>query len=384
MAHDNQAPQRLRHAAGPLQALSRPGPLRHTAVAVLAVVVLYVVTSAVDPYRDLQIAQVAYLVCAAAGLTVLTGLSGQISLGQGAFMAIGAYTAVLLLNDQRWPLVVVLIAAVVVSAITGVVVGTAAARLRGPYLAGATLALAIGVPELADYGRFSHLLGGQNGLTITPTAPPLGLGAAFPLERWQAWIACLGAVALMWILAIMTGGRFGRTLRAVRDDEIAAALAGIRVGRARTLAFVVAAGCAGLGGGLLAIVTTLAAPGAFPLALSLQLVTAIILGGLGSLAGAVWGSLILVLVPSWADDVAQSANLPHNVASNLPLAIYGLVLIAVILAFPGGIQGGLRRLRTASARARRSQGGPDEPANASVPGGADSAGGGRRGMRWQR
>jgi branched-chain amino acid transport system permease protein len=367
--------------------MPRSALLRYTVTAVIAMAVLYGVTSAVDPYRDLQIAQVAYLACAAAGLTVLTGLSGQISLGQGAFMAIGAYTAALLLNDQRWPLVVVLLAAIATSAVAGVVVGMAAARLRGPYLAGATLALAIGVPELADYGRFTHLLGGQNGLTITPTAPPLGLGATFPLERWQAWIACLATVVMMWLLANLTGGGFGRTLRAVRDDEIAAALAGIRVGRARTLAFVVAAACAGLGGGLLAIVTTLAAPGAFPLTLSLQLVTAIILGGLGSLAGAVWGSLILVLVPSWADDAAQSANLPHNVAANLPLAIYGLVLIAVMLVFPGGVQGGLRRLlgfATTRPGTTRPQGGPDEPANASVTGGVDRPGSGRRRMRWQR
>jgi branched-chain amino acid transport system permease protein len=112
----------------------------------------------------------------------------------------------------------------------------------------------------------------------------------------------------------------------------------------------VSAACAGLGGGLLAVVATLAAPGAFPLTLSLQLIAAIIIGGLGSLAGAVWGSLILVYVPTWASDLSSSSGLSHNVASNLPLAVYGLVLIVVTLAFPRGLQGGLRDIGGAVRR----------------------------------
>jgi branched-chain amino acid transport system permease protein len=202
----------------------------------------------------------------------------------------------------------------------------------------------VGLPELASYGPLTKHFGAQNGLSVMPSPPPLSLGETFPLERWQAWIACGAAVITMFLLANLTRSRFGRTFRAVRDDEIAASLAGIHVARTQVLAFVVAAACGGLGGGLLAFVTTLAAPGAFTLTLSLQLVSAIILGGLGSLAGAIWGSLILVLVPSWASDVAQSAHLSHNVESNLPLAIYGLVLVVVMLAFPAGVQGGLRTL----------------------------------------
>jgi branched-chain amino acid transport system permease protein len=159
----------------------------------------------------------------------------------------------------------------------------------------------------------------------------------------------------MWLLANLTRSRLGRTLPATRDDEVAAALSGIRVSRVRILTSVVAAACAGLGGGLLAVVTTLAAPGAFPLTLSLQLIAAVVLGGLGSLAGAVWGSVILVLVPGWASDLSASANLPHNVASNLPAAIFGTVLIVVTLLFPQGLQGGLRlsARRAASLRTSR-------------------------------
>ncbi|MCW2898349.1 MAG: livM [Streptosporangiaceae bacterium] len=315
---------------------------RHTLAAAAAIVALTVLTSALSPYRDLQVAQMAYIACAAAGLTVLTGLAGQISLGHGAFMAVGAYATALLLNHRHWPLAVVLVAAVAVTAVAGLVVGVAAARLHGPYLAGATLALAVGLPGLANYGPLTELLGGQNGLSVTPSPPPLALGETFPLERWQAWISCLAVVVTMWLLANLTRSRLGRTLPATRDDEIAAALSGIRVSRVRIVTSVVAAACAGLGGGLMAVVATLAAPGAFPLTLSLQLIAAVVLGGLGSLAGAVWGSVILVLVPGWASDLATSAGLPHNVESNLPAAIFGTVLIVVTLLFPRGLQGGVR------------------------------------------
>ncbi|WP_084219448.1 branched-chain amino acid ABC transporter permease [Spirillospora albida] len=350
------------------RALFRLTLVRHTCGAVAAIAVLYVLTTTAGPYRDLQIAQAAYLTCAVAGLTVLTGLGGQISLGHGAFMAVGAYTAALLIIHQGWPLAAVLAAATGATALTGAVVGAVAARLEGPYLAGATLAFAIGLPGLANYEPLIDLLGGQNGLAVPPPVPPAGLGAAFPLERWQAWIACLGAVLTLFLLANLTRGRFGRTLRAGRDDEIAAALAGLRVARLRIVATVVSAACAGLAGGLLALVATLAAPGAFPLALSLQLIAAIIIGGLGSLAGAVWGALILVFVPTWASDAASTSGLSHNIASNLPLAIYGLVLIAVTLAFPRGLQGGLRDLGGAL---RRRLPPPRLPTN--PPGGADEA-----------
>src|SRR5512132_3105985 len=115
----------------------------------------------------------AYYFSAVAGLTVLTGQNGQISLGHGALMAVGAYATVKISDAVSWPLAVVLLAASLVAALAGVVVGAAAARLRGPYLACATLALAVGLPALAT--RFSGFLGGSNGLTVTPPIPPASL-----------------------------------------------------------------------------------------------------------------------------------------------------------------------------------------------------------------
>jgi branched-chain amino acid transport system permease protein len=304
--------------------------------------ILWLLSEELSPFNDLQLANGGYYFAALAGLTVLTGLSGQISLGHGALMAVGAYTVALLIGTEHWALVPALLAGTVITAFVGIAVGAAASRLRGPYLAGATLAFAIGLPALAD--QYSSLLGGENGLVINPPTPPSGLGANFPLERWEAWIACIGALIVLFLMNNLVHSGTGRAFRAVRDDEISASLCGLHVGRVQTVAFIVSAACAGLGGGLLAVVLQLAAPGAFELALSLSLLTAIVLGGLGSLTGAVWGAALLVLLPTWTNDLTRSFSLSTNVSNNLPLAIYGFVLIAVMLLWPGGIQAGVRAI----------------------------------------
>ena len=238
----------------------------------MGAVALAMLSTYLSDYNDLQLATGAYYFAALAGLTVLAGLSGQISLGHGALMAVGAYTVALLIGNEGWSLVPALAASLVVTAAVGIPVGAAASRLRGPYLAGATLALAVGLPALAD--RFPATFGGENGLVINPPIPPSFLGANFPLERWEAWIACAGALIVVFVLYNLIHSGLGRSFRAVRDDEIAASLCGLRVGRTQTIAFVISAGCAGLGGGLLCVVLQLAQPGAFPLQLSLSLLTA--------------------------------------------------------------------------------------------------------------
>jgi branched-chain amino acid transport system permease protein len=315
---------------------------RSLTLLIAGALLLALISEGLSEYRDLQLADGAYYFAALAGLTVLIGSSGQISLGHGALMAVGAYTVALLIGNEHWPLVPALCAAVVVTALVGIAVGAAASRLRGPYLAGATLAFAVGLPGLAY--QYSSLLGGANGLTINPPAVPSALGSNFPLERWEAWIACAGALLVAFALYNFIHSGAGRSLRAVRDDEIAASLCGLRVGRVKTLAFVLSAACAGLGGGLLTVVLQLANPGAFPLVLSFYLLAAVVVGGLGSLLGALWGAAILVLLPNWTNDIAHSFSLSQKVSANLPLAIYGFMLIVAMLAWPSGIQGGARAL----------------------------------------
>jgi branched-chain amino acid transport system permease protein len=312
--------------------------LRILSAAVLGAVIIVFLSIKLNTFRDYQIAEIAVYVTAIAGLTVLTGLSGQISLGNGAFMAIGGYTTALLLAHLGWPFIAVLILAALVSAATGAIVGVAAARLHGPYLAGVTLMLGVALPFLAYV--YPATLGGDQGLNVVYTTPAF-LGANFPPTRWQAWISSAVALVVLVLLANLGRSRVGRNWRAVRDDEVAAALAGVNVARSRVLAFVVSATCAGLAGGLLAVITALVAPGAFTITLSIALLTGAVIGGLGTLLGAIWGALVIVLVPTYATDVATSHGLSTAVASNIPVAAYGVVLILVMLIFPQGIQGGV-------------------------------------------
>jgi branched-chain amino acid transport system permease protein len=324
---------------------------RHLLLALAFGVLLFLLSIWLGAFDNLRMASAAYYFTALAGLTVLTGLNGQISLGHGALMAVGAYATALLVSRAGWPLFPTMVAATVITALVGVLVGAAASRLRGPYLAGATLALAVGLPGLAD--RYPSAFGGENGIDVAPPTPPSSLGSTFPLERWEAWIACTGALVVFVLLANLMRSRVGRTFRAVRDDEVAAQLAGLNVARVQILAFVISAACAGLAGASLVVVTQIAAPGAFQLELSLALLTGIVLGGLGSLAGAVWGALALVFLPQWSTDVAQAFSLSNDVQANLPLALYGLVLMGVVVAAPQGIQGALRGIARLVPRGRR-------------------------------
>ena len=324
---------------------------RHLLAAAGATLLLLLLSYQVDAYVDYNLAGIAVFVIAAAGLNLLTGLSGQLSLGQGAMMAVGAYSTALLL--KQWPalpMVAVLAASTVGTALAGTIFGVAAARLHGPYLAGLTLALAVALPQVAIH--YSGLFGGEEGLTVIPPAAPDFLGADFPEERWMAWVAMAAGVLTLVLLANLARGSVGRSLRAVRDNEAAAALAGIDVARTRIAAFVISSACAGLAGSLFAFWVGLTAPSGFGLSLSLQLLSAIVIGGLGSFAGAVWGSALLVVVPALTGNLASSVGLSSDVSNNLPLAIYGAVLVFAVLVFPGGIQGGVMRLASAGQALR--------------------------------
>ena len=330
---------------------------RHGLFFLAVAAVLVVVTYQVDEFTNYNIAGVAIFVIAAAGLTVLTGINGQLSLGHGALMAVGAYTTSLLLKTQpQTPLILTLLAAVITTGVAGAIIGVAAARLRGPYLAGATLALAVGLPQIATH--FGSLFGGNQGLPVAPLSPPSFLGTDFSSNRWLAWVALLAALITLFLLANLVRSDTGRRMRLVHDDETAARLAGIDVERTQVLAFIISAACAGLAGSLLAYQLGITSPTGFNLQLSLQLLSAIVIGGLGSLFGAVWGSILLVILPLKISDLAGNLNLSSDVANNLPLAVYGAVLVIAMLAFPRGVQGAIvtivrlvrRAVRTAGAR----------------------------------
>lgn len=317
-----------------------PGPplARHLALALLAAVALYFVTNALSPYNNDLLGQVALYLTALAGLSLLTGASGQISLGQGAFMAVGAYTTALLMAHTHMNFVLELLSSVGAAAALGLVVGISATRLRGPYLAGVTLLLALALPGVAD--KWSTTFGGDQGLaTLVPAGP-----ASVDPEQWLAWIELAGALITLVLLANLLASRFGRAFRAVRDNEVAAALAGVPVARTKVTAFTISAGCAGLAGAFLGLSTGVVSTGEFPLTLSIELLAAMVLSGAGSLAGMWSGAVLLVYVPQWSTSVSGDFGLGPGASAYLATIIFGVVLIVVMIAAPTGVQGGLRWL----------------------------------------
>jgi len=306
--------------------------LRHLSFALMAGIGCYALSVSVSDFANSQIATVALFTIAIAGLSMLTGGTGQLSLGHGALMAVGAYSyAELELHNPKVPLVVGLAVAAGATALAGCVLGVAAARLRGPYLAGVTLALGLATPQLAD-----HYFNSDQGVPVNLTPP----GSVQP-DHWFAWITMLCALLTLVLLANLRKSRFHRSFTAVRDDEIAASLAGISVARTQIVAFVLSAACAGLAGGLLAIADLGATPGLFPLTLSIQLIAGMVIGGMGSLVGAVWGAALSVYIPIWLDDIVNSPS--STLAANLPQIVFGLLIIGVVLVAPSGLQGALRR-----------------------------------------
>jgi branched-chain amino acid transport system permease protein len=328
--------------------------VRHGLFFLALAIVLLVLTSFVfDPFTNYNVTEVAIFSISAAGLTVLTGVNGQVSLGHGALMMIGAYTtSVLLTWHTDLPLIIVVLASILTTGIAGGIVGIAGARLRGPYLAGATLALAVALPQVPSH--FASVFGGNQGLSVPTPNPPAFLGVNFTPEQWLAWITLAAAVITFFLLANLVRSATGRRFRMVRDNEVAARLSGIDVARTQVLAYVISAACAGLAGSLFAYWVTVTSPSGFTLTLSLSLLTAVVIGGLGSLSGAVLGSFILVYLPLWTGGLASSLNLSSNVANNVPMAIYGIVLIVAILVFPRGIAGGVASILQLGRRAIRS------------------------------
>jgi branched-chain amino acid transport system permease protein len=319
---------------------------RHGLAVLAGLVGVLLVLELTSPFVNSQFATMSYYAIAAVGLTVLTGLNGQISLGHGALMAVGAYTTGLLYSGQDGlPLPVVMLIAAVLTAVVGAIVGAAAARLHGPYLAGATLAMAVAVPGLAIY--FGDTLGGEQGLRVaSPRASDWFSDAIYfisahdtPGAKLLAYLGWATLLIVLLLLANLKAGRVGRVWRAVRDDDVAAELAGIRLGRARVVAFVVSAFCAGLGGAVLGIVVRLAAPAGFTIVLSLGLLTAVVLGGLGSFTGALLGSALLVFLPPAVTDLGTGLGLDATQAAELAPFVYGVVLVLVMLLAPAGAVG---------------------------------------------
>jgi len=294
--------------------------------AAVAVIVVAVLPFFLSGYHEGLAVYVALYFVAILGLNILTGYTGQISIGHGGFMAIGGYTTVLLSHYEHWNLILTLPASFAVTFVVGILVGIPALRLSGVYLALATFGFAVSVPQLPL--KFSKFLGGSNGLHAAKSVTHLWLYVV-------SW-SCAGvAFVLAWLLL---RGRTGRAFRAVRDSEVAAASSGVALPIYKTLAFGVSGAFAGVAGSLLVLATNgFAQPSEFSVLVSLQILIGAAVAGLGSLWGVIVGAVFIGLLPS------VSASAPLIGSSHGQDVVFGLIVILVMLLLPNGVAGLLRR-----------------------------------------
>ena len=363
-ATDAVPPRRSRRRPG-LADPSSWSPLRRWVVTAVILVVALAGTFLLDPYRNYLLAMTAAYICATGGLSLLVGRTGQLSLGHAAFMAAGAYAFAFTSNalaDAEAPSLVLLIVpflvALVVATALGLIVGIAGARLHGPYLAGLTLALVIALPAIAS--TFGELFGGDAGLYISVERRPEWLSTIIANEQWQAWVGLIVAAIVLGVLSQLVRSPSAIRMQAVRDDEPAARLSGIDPVSVRVGMFGISAAAAGLGGGVLAYVTQAVSPGAYSLTFSLFLLVAVVIGGVGTLPGAIWGAIVIVLVPEITAAITEalplSAELSQRLDGNLAIVVFGVILVVVMLAAPRGIHGAVTAL---VGRLRRRR--PDAP-----------------------
>ena len=294
-------------------------------IAVVAVF-LSILPFLISGYHQGLATYVAIYFIAILGLNILTGYTGQISIGHGAFMAIGGYTTALLSADRHWSLLATLPASFAIAFICGLVVGIPALRLSGVYLALATFALAVSVPQFPL--KFSKFLGGSNGIHTANTESHLWLYIV-------GWSCAAIAFVAAWLLL---RGRIGRAFRAVRDSELAATSSGVSLPIYKTLAFGVSAAFAGVAGSLLVIATNgYVQPGEFSVLLSLQILIGGAVAGLGSLWGVLVGAVFVGLLPSVAPDV------PVIGSAHGQDVVFGLIVVLIMLLLPNGFAGFLRR-----------------------------------------
>ena len=323
-------------------------------VPILVLVLLGLVAIALpfvaSSYRTFQFTLVMVYAIALLGLNILTGYNGQISLGHGAFYAIGAYCTAILMDQVGMPYWATVPVAGVVCLVVGFVFGLPALRLEGLYLALATFALGVAMPQLLKYKALEHWTGGVQGIVIMKPEAPFGIPVT--ADQWLYFFT-LGVTLLMFVLGWnLLRGRVGRALIAIRDHHIAAEAMGVNNALYKSLAFGVSAMYTGVAGALGAIAVQFVAPDSFNIFLSIMLLVGIVIGGLASISGALYGALFLQFVPNVADEVSKAA----------PWAIFGILMILFVYLMPSGVAGGVRLLLARRGRKPQNVGSLEEEA----------------------
>ena len=294
-----------------------------------------------DPYNQSQLSVALIIFIAVLSITLLTGASGQISLGQGALMAVGGYASALAILNFNLNLWLAIPIAVLVSALAGLLLGVTAARLSGPYLAGTTLVIALAIPSLAN--RFESVFAGEIGFSVDFGSSPAWLNKVIgdvPVEKWQLIVTVIFATIALFFALNILNTRTGRSWRALRDHDIAASLQGVNVGRSRIFIFMVTSAFAGMAGALYGL-RGIVSPSVYAVSLSLSLLTAAILGGIRNISGAMIGSIIIVFLPDWIGAVTSRLSVPTRISDYLPALITGLLLVATVVLSPGGLSGSI-------------------------------------------
>jgi branched-chain amino acid transport system permease protein len=318
------------------------------ALAFLVPLLRPVLPDLVSDYRLFLVSTMMIAGIAVLGLNLLTGFNGQISLGHGAFFAVGAYTSAVLIDQASWPFWATLPVAAIMCFVVGYLFGLPALRLEGHYLALATFALAVAVPQILKYRHFEWFTNGVQGINIFKPDPPFGL----PLsgDQWMYLVVLAIAVLMFWIARNLLDSRAGRAMMAIRDHTMAASTMGINVAHYKTVVFGISALYTGVAGALHAIIFEFVSPDSFRFELSIAILVGAVVGGIASLPGAVIGGMFVQVIEKYADALTKKISAAVHLPIDLePWTIYGIVLILLMYTMPMGIAGGLaalwRRLR---------------------------------------
>lgn len=331
----------------------RTAPPRYWLVA-LVVIFFVGLPTVISSYLASEWGQALVLAIAIMGLNILIGYSGQLSLGHGAFMALGAYTSAILAHRFNADYLLTIPIAGLVTGGVGFLFGIPALRLSALYLALATFALAVVTPSLIK--RPAALTGGVQGILVNQPDPPAAAstvfgtltGTAMTSEQWIYYITLFCALVLFWLAWNLVRHRPGRAMRAIRDGEVAAAASGVNIAGYKTLAFAISAFYGGIAGSLFGLTIGFVSPDTFPVALSIQLLVGTVIGGLASTSGPLLGAIFAYFLPIESNQWVPSQTwLPDQITSTVknagPAVSYGVLLILIMIFAPNGIVGLLTR-----------------------------------------
>ena len=295
----------------------------------------------VSNYRTFQFTLVLVYAIALLGLNMLTGYNGQISLGHGAFYAIGAYVTAILMDKFGVPYWLTLPVSGAICLLVGFLFGLPALRLEGLYLALATFALGVSLPQLLKYHHFEKWTGGVQGIVIPKPEAPFGL----PLkpDQWLYFFTLAVTLVMFAFAWNLLRGRVGRAMIAIRDNHVAAEAMGVNNPIYKSLTFGVSAMYTGVAGSLGAIAIQFVAPDSFNIFLSIVFLVGIVIGGLASISGAIYGAMFIQFIPNVADEISKAA----------PWAIFGLFLLGFVYVMPMGIAGAIQMGLARLARKRQ-------------------------------